>query len=67
MKHAWKILLAIIALVLVAACAQTPPAEERKLTKEQDAEFAERCANGCAIVPLPIWREIQKMLRGQAT
>lgn len=49
-------------VVLLAACAP-----ERYLTPEQDAEIARRCTEGCKVIPLPAWREIEQQLRHGAT
>lgn len=49
--------------VLLIAAALTSCAPARHLTVEQDAEMHESCVDGCAVVPMPIWREIEKVLR----
>jgi hypothetical protein len=50
--------LSVFALVfLVSACA-----ENRYLTKEQDAQIKEACeAQGCVMVPVPVWQKIQEI------
>lgn len=53
--------LSAIALVLgIAGCA-----EERWLTKEEDAEMRAYCEpqGGCALVPAPIWEQIKRVLK----
>jgi hypothetical protein len=38
-------------------------AEDRWLTKEEDAELREKCeATGCAMVPMPMWDQIKRIL-----
>ena len=39
-------------------------AEQRFLTKEQDAEFRANCEGvGCACMPRPDWERIEQLLR----
>lgn len=57
---------ALLVLLVCASCAQLPPVQERFLSQEQDEEFRARCADsGCAVVPMPVWREILRRLQGQ--
>jgi hypothetical protein len=58
----------IILVLMLAGCAAAdpPPVQERFLSQDQDEEIRGRCAvTGCAIVPMPVWRDILKRLRGQ--
>lgn len=48
-------------LVLGLVACSTP--EERYLTKEQDTEFGEKCGQGCAVVPTPLFMEILRRLK----
>lgn len=57
-------LLAVCAIVVVLAAGCAP---ERYLTLEQDAEIARRCAEGCKVVPLWRWQEIEEQLRQRGT
>jgi hypothetical protein len=55
-----------LALALCACASEATPVPERFLSQEQDEEIRGRCAvTGCAIVPMPVWRDILKRLRGQ--
>jgi hypothetical protein len=60
---------ALIFALVLTACASpeiVPPEPERFLSQEQDEEIRGRCAvTGCAIVPMPVWRDILRRLRGQ--
>jgi hypothetical protein len=47
----------ILGLVVLSGCAS-----DRFVTKEQDDEIRKRCEQGCAIVPLPAWRQIERAL-----
>lgn len=50
------VVLVLVALVLTASgCAS-----ERFLSEEQDAAMREHCAQGCRVVPLPIWNQIKE-------
>jgi hypothetical protein len=59
----------LIALMLLLTACTTPeatPVQERFLSQEQDEELRQRCeATGCAIVPIPVWREVLRRLQGQ--
>lgn len=53
------VVLVLVGLLLTA----TGCASERFLTEEQDARLREQCVQGCLIVPAPLWREIEQLLR----
>jgi len=57
---------AFVLIVALAGCA-TPP-QERWLTAEEDAEMRAKCepVGGCAMVPMPLWNQIEKLLRSLA-
>ena len=49
-------------IILMPGCAS-----ERYLTAEQDAELRAQCAaTDCAIVPMPLWRQIERLIRSMA-
>lgn len=54
----WALLAAFLIVPLLAACASG-----RYLTEEQDEEIARRCAEGCKVIPLPVWRHIEEQLQ----
>jgi len=54
---AWATIAALV-IFMLAGCST------RYLTAEQDAELREACeATGCKVVPSPIWRQIEEILR----
>lgn len=54
----------LLLLLLLAGCASAP---ERYFTAEEDAKAREACeATGCAIVPIPIMRQLLERLQGVA-
>lgn len=49
---------------LLIAAALTSCAAPRHLTAEQDADMQKNCEPaGCAVVPMPVWRQIEKILQ----
>lgn len=54
----WALLVAFFIVLLLAACAQG-----RYLTPEQDEEIAKRCVEGCKVIPLWRWQEIEEQLK----
>jgi hypothetical protein len=54
-----SILLLIVMLAGLSGCA-----EKRWLTKEEDAEMRATCepVGGCAVIPNPIWKQIERAL-----
>ena len=57
----WSILIfvSISGVVVLSGCA-----EQRFLTKEQDEQFREQCADhGCTLIPTPQWEMIEKVLQ----
>lgn len=56
--------LVVVLIFVPAACTMGGCATERKLTAEQDEAVHRECAPaGCRMVPLPIWRQIEQLLR----
>lgn len=48
----------LLLLLLLSGCAST-----RYLTAEEDANMRKACeAQGCAIIPYPLWLQVEKML-----
>lgn len=57
----WLFVIALVgaALVNLAGCA-----EDRYLSKEQDAEMRGLCEQqgGCTVLPTPMWKQIERIL-----
>lgn len=51
----------ILLCLLLAGCAS-----DRLLTKEEDAQIAKECMQGCMVVPQNAWEALMKKLRGSA-
>jgi len=50
-------------LLSMTGCASPAPVTPKRfLTEAQDAEMKEKCTDGCAVIPGPIWQEILKAL-----
>jgi len=58
-----RILATLVIAALLGACA-TPP-QARWLTQEEDAAMRARCmpVGGCALVPMPLWKQIESLLK----
>jgi len=54
---------AILISLLLVGCAHAP---ERFFTQEQDSWAKEHCTDGCAIVPVPLMRQIIERLQGHS-
>ena len=55
-------LLYLAAVLITASCAT----EERYLTLEEDQALQEKCeADGCVVVPIPLFKQIIEALKGQ--
>lgn len=49
---------------LLIAAALTSCATDRHLTAEQDAEMKANCVPaGCAVIPMPVWQQIEQILK----
>lgn len=48
-----------VVLTLLSGCASTP----RFLTEEQDAEMRTACPGECVVLPLELWRQIERVIR----
>jgi hypothetical protein len=57
-------LLCFACLGALLALALPGCAEDRWLTKEEDAEMRAACepVGGCAVIPNPVWKQIQRAL-----
>lgn len=56
-------ILAALAAIALGCCVQQPEPPARKLSIEEDAAIADRCADGCVIVPKEIFEQMIKRLK----
>lgn len=53
-----------LALLIILMAVLTGCASDRYLTAEEDAALRARCeATGCKVVPMPLWQQIEELIR----
>ena len=57
-------IVALIGVLLVIALLVTACASDRYLSKSEDTELRAKCeATGCAVIPMPLWQRIEKLIQ----